>query len=84
MSGTNSLFDDVVDKRIEIRRREMNIALTWCAILLLGFALVFLFLHLILQGMSVIPRYLDTNPPHYLTHIPPIDVRGLVRVQSSE
>ncbi len=34
------LFDDVVDQRIEIRRREMNIALTWCAVLLLGFALV--------------------------------------------
>jgi len=40
MSGANSLFDDVVDQRIEIRRREMNIALTWCAVLLLGFALV--------------------------------------------
>jgi membrane-associated phospholipid phosphatase len=40
MSGPSSLFDDVVDQRIEIRRREMNIALTWCAVLLLGFALV--------------------------------------------
>jgi hypothetical protein len=35
MSGPSSLFDDVVDQRIEIRRREMNIALTWCAVLLL-------------------------------------------------
>ncbi len=26
MSGPSSLFDDVVDQRIEIRRREMNIA----------------------------------------------------------
>jgi len=38
MSGANSLFDDVVDQRIEIRRREMNIALAWCAVLLLSFA----------------------------------------------
>jgi hypothetical protein len=40
MSGPSSLFDDVVDQRIEIRRREMNVALTWCAVLLLGFVLV--------------------------------------------
>ena len=40
MSGPSSLFDDVVDQRIEIRRKEMNVALTWCVILLLGFVLV--------------------------------------------
>lgn len=40
MSPSNSLFGDVVDQRIEIRRRQMNIALRWCGALLLGFVLV--------------------------------------------
>lgn len=40
MSSSNSLFGDVVDQRVEIRRREMNIALRWSGALFLGFALV--------------------------------------------
>ena len=35
-----SSFDDVVDQRIEVRRREMTMALRWSAGLFLGFVLV--------------------------------------------
>lgn len=34
------LFEDVVDQRLEVRRREMSIALRWSGLLFLGFVLV--------------------------------------------
>jgi len=42
-------FDDVVDQRLEVRRREMVVALRWSGALFLGFVLVTL--DLIYQGL---------------------------------
>jgi membrane-associated phospholipid phosphatase len=49
-------FDDVVDQRLEVRRREMAVALRWSAILLLGF--IAISLDVIYQGLlSDIDKY---------------------------
>lgn len=42
-------FDDVVDQRLEIRRREMTVALRWSGLLLLGFILITL--DILYQGL---------------------------------
>ena len=42
-------FDDVVDQRLDVRRREMAVALRWSASLLIGFILVTL--DVIYQGL---------------------------------
>jgi membrane-associated phospholipid phosphatase len=48
-TSAEGLFDDVVDQRVEVRRKEMKVALRWSALLTLGFVLVTL--DVVYQGL---------------------------------
>ncbi len=48
-TNAEELFDDVVDQRVEVRRKEMKVALRWSAALTLGFVLITL--DIVYQGL---------------------------------
>jgi membrane-associated phospholipid phosphatase len=48
-TSAEGLFDDVVDQRVEVRRKEMKVALRWSALLTLGFVLITL--DVVYQGL---------------------------------
>jgi len=48
-TNAEELFDDVVDQRVEVRRKEMKVALRWSAALTFGFVLITL--DVIYQGL---------------------------------
>ncbi|MEY3156358.1 MAG: hypothetical protein RL257_378, partial [Actinomycetota bacterium] len=48
-TNAEELFDDVVDQRVEVRRKEMKVALRWSATLTFGFVLITL--DVIYQGL---------------------------------
>jgi len=48
-TNAEELFDDVVDQRVEVRRKEMKVALRWSAALTLGFILITL--DIVYQGL---------------------------------
>ncbi|MEY3186180.1 MAG: hypothetical protein RLZZ581_843 [Actinomycetota bacterium] len=64
-ANAEGLFDDVVDQRVEVRRKEMKAALRWSAALALGFVLITL--DVINQGLLFkVDQYLaDLERPKF-------------------
>lgn len=64
-TSAEGIFDDVVDQRVEVRRKEMKVALRWSALLTLGFVLITL--DVIYQGLlyQVDQYFADLERPKF-------------------